>query len=105
MNIEAREVEYTKSVGKWNSKPVIEVGLKGGLFLLFCQKNGKMETIGSGPHRAVARHIAKRMSENEIEFTDLNKADFIEPVHFEHLLPYYEALTAEINEHMQGIVK
>lgn len=93
MQINEQEVEYKKRVGKWGAAPVIEVGLKGGLHLIFAAKGGKFETLGAGPHRAVARHIAKKKSDDKIEWTDLSKADYIEPEHFAFCLPPYEALT------------
>ncbi len=93
MQINEAEIEYKKRVGKWGASPVIEVGLKGGLHLIFAAKGGKFETLGAGPHRAVARHIAKKKSDDKIEWTDLSKADYIEPEHFAHVLPTYEALT------------
>jgi hypothetical protein len=93
MNIRPEEVETKSKVGKLDGNPVIEVGLKGGLHLVFVSRNGKIETLGAGPHRAVARFIAKKKTENKIEFTDLAKADHIEPAFFEHLLDKYEAMT------------
>jgi hypothetical protein len=93
MNIQENEVESRKKVGKLNGKPVIEIGLKGGLWLIFASRDGKMEAVGAGPHRAVARHIAKKRTDGEIEFNDLSKADYIPVAHFEWLLPRYEAET------------
>lgn len=102
MNIRPEEVEYKKKVGKVGDAPLIEVGLKGGLHLIFMAKNGKFETMGTGPHRAVARFIAGKKAEGKAEWTDLNKADHIEPAFFEHLLGKYEALTDEFRK-AQGI--
>ena len=93
MDIRSEEVAYRKKVGKLDGNPVIEVGLKGGLHLIFAAKHGKFETLGAGPHRAVARYIAKKKTEDKIEFTDLSKSDFIEPEHFADILPRYEAIT------------
>jgi hypothetical protein len=93
MDIRPEEVEYKKKVGKVGQNPLIEVGLKGGLHLIFMAKNGKFETMGTGPHRAVARFIAGKKAEGKAEWTDLNKADHIEPAYFQHLLPKYESLT------------
>lgn len=95
MEIRADEVEYKKKVGKLNGQAVIEVGLRGGLHLIFAQKGGKFETLGAGPHRAVARFIAKK-KEPSVEYTDLNKADWIDPAHFQNLLPKYEGLTDQL---------
>jgi hypothetical protein len=93
VNINPGEVEYKKKVGKVGENPLIEVGLKGGLHLIFMAKGGKFETMGAGPHRAVARFIAGKKCEGKAEWTDLNKADHIEPAFFEHLLPKYEGVT------------
>lgn len=93
VNIKPEEVEYKKKVGRLGNSHVIEVGLKGGLHLIFAARGGSFETLGAGPHRAVARYIAGKKSESKIEWSDLNKADHIEPAYFEHLLPKYEAMT------------
>lgn len=102
MDIRPEEVEYKKKVGKWGASPIIEVGLKGGLHLIFAAKGGKFETLGAGPHRAVARHIAKKRSGDQIEYTDLSKADHIEEAHFAHVLPKYEELTTALRDR-QGL--
>lgn len=97
MDIRAEEVAYTKRVGKLDGASVFEVGLKGGLHLICVSRAGKkFEPLGAGPHRAVARHIAKKKTENRIEFTDLSKADWIEPEHFADVLPQYEAMTGAL---------
>lgn len=97
MNINENEVESKKKVGKLNGAPVVEVGLRGGLWLIFAKTNGsKFEAVGAGPHRAVARHIAKKRTEGKIEFSDLSKADYVEPEHFEWCLGTYEAFTDEV---------
>jgi hypothetical protein len=97
MTLDPREVEYKKNVGKIGNNPLIEVGLKGGLHLIFMATGGRFETMGAGPHRAVARFIAgkkaKALDGGKAVWTDLNKADHIEPAYFEHLLPKYEAMT------------
>lgn len=96
MNIRASEVDYKKSIGSLNGRPVIEIGLKGGLHLVVCPKGNHVEYLGAGPHRAVARHMAKKHSP-DLKITDLTKSDHIEPEHFAHLIPYYEALTSQLD--------
>lgn len=102
MDIKPEEVEYRKKVGRVGNDPLIEVGLKGGLHLILKAKGSKFETMGTGPHRAVARFIAEKKSDEPVEWTDLNKADHIEPAFFEHLLGKYEALTDAFRE-AQGL--
>jgi hypothetical protein len=101
MDIKSEEVNYRKKVGTLDQSPVIEIGLKGGLHLIFAKKNGKFEALGAGPHRAVARFIAKKKTEDKIEWSDLAKADHIEPEHFQHLLPRYEAMTDALRARMK----
>lgn len=91
------QIAYRKKVGKLGTASVVEIGLIGGLHLIAkASPGGKAEILGAGPHRAVARHIALKRNP-EIEFTDLNKADHIEPQYFEDLLPRYETLTDEFH--------
>lgn len=92
MELREEEIAYKKKVGKLGAAAVIEVGLKGGLHLIFAARNGRFETLGAGPHRAVARFIAKKREE-KIEYTDLQKGDYVNPDHFSWLLPRYEAET------------
>ncbi len=90
------QIAYRKKVGKLGDAQVMEIGLIGGLHLIAkARPGGKTEILGAGPHRAVARHIAKKRNP-EIEFTELNKSDHIEPIFFENLLPRYEGLTDEL---------
>lgn len=97
MDITQQEVSYTKKIGKLDGSVVYEIGLKGGLCLVGVNRGGKrFDPLGAGPHRAVARHIAKKKTEGRIEWSDLNKADWIEPDHFADLLPAYEALTDQL---------
>lgn len=90
--ITSDQIQYRKKVGRLEGHPVFEVGLIGGLHIIGMAKAGRVETLGAGPHRAVARHIAMKRNP-KLEFTELNKSDHIEPEHFESLLPRYEALT------------
>lgn len=86
------QIAYRKKVGKLGNDTILEIGLIGGLHLIAKSSGGRAEILGAGPHRAVARHIAKKRNP-EIQFTELNKSDHIEPQYFEDLLPQYEALT------------
>ena len=93
MTIKPQEIIYKKKIGNWGKSPVLEVALKGGLTLIYAAKDGKMDPIGSGSHRAMARHIAKKKTNNELEITELEKSEYVNPEHFKEYLPYYEALT------------
>lgn len=92
MQIPADQISYKKRIGAVDSDPVWEVGLKGGLHLVVKAAGGKAETLGVGPHRAVARHIAKKR-EPKLTITELSKADHVEEKYIEHLIPKYEEVT------------
>lgn len=91
-NISSDQIAYKKKVGTLGKDAVIELATKGGLHLIVTVHNGKVETLGTGPHRAVARHIAKKR-ESSIQWSDLSKSDYVDEVHFASCLPKYEAIT------------
>ena len=94
MDINPNEIAYKKQVGELDGSPILEMGLKGGLSLIIHNKGrGNFTVISAGPHRSVSRHLAKKKTDDKIEWTDLSKADWVEVEHFSDLLPYYEALT------------
>jgi hypothetical protein len=78
-----------KKVGTWKGEPVFGIRTKGGLNLV---ADNKGKILGSGPHRAIARKIAEKNAEG-IKFNDLEKADWVDPAHYEWLLPKYIELT------------
>lgn len=94
MDIAADQISSKKRVGKIGTSPVLELATSGGLHLIVCARNGKAEVLGTGPHRAVARFIAKKR-ESKIEWTDLNKSDYVDPAFFQDILPQYEEQTNE----------
>jgi hypothetical protein len=96
------QIAYRKKIGKLGNDNIMEIGLIGGLHLIAkAGSSGKAEILGAGPHRAVARHIAKKRNP-EIQFTDLNKSDHIEPQYFEDLLPKYEGVTDQLDGRRLG---
>lgn len=98
MNIEAKQIsEKPKKVGILKGKPVFQLRTKGGLYLLVLQKGASYETLGTGPHRAVARHIATQ-HEPEVVWSDLSKSDHVDIEAFELILPKYQELTDALRE-------
>lgn len=95
MDIKKEHIASKKVVGKLDGKNVFELATTGGLHLIIADKNGKPEAIGTGPHRAVSRYIAEKRNP-EIQWTELSKADHIEPIFFQHLIPQYEELTDQL---------
>lgn len=92
MEITEKQLAWKKKIGRVGSNPVWEMATTGGLHLIAVNKSGKTEILGTGPHRAVARHIARKHCP-EMVITDLNKADHVEIDHFKFCLPQYMKLT------------
>ena len=93
-----------KKIGTCDGNDVYQVESKGGLFIVAkLRKEGGVEVLGLGPHPAVARHIAKAKHQDILWEQNLNKSEGIYTVDvpveaFKHLLPHYEALTAQYQE-------
>lgn len=94
MQIRPQEIDYKKDIGTLDGVPVIELGLKGGLHIVLTARGHKIDYLGVGPHRAVARFMAKKRRP-DIQITELSKADDVSPEHFQHLMPQYEAMLAQ----------
>lgn len=93
MDLTPKQIEQKpKKVGVLEGKPVYHLKTKGGLHLLVIQKASGYETLGTGPHRAVARHIAMT-HEPGIVWTELSKSDHVDPEAYELILPKYVAIT------------
>jgi hypothetical protein len=90
MDITPEHIAYKKRVGRIGHSPVIELATTGGLHLIVAARGGKSEVLGAGPHRAVARFIAKK-KEPDIMWTELSKSDWVPVEHFADILPEYEA--------------
>mgnify|MGYP000904811848 CR=1 FL=1 len=100
MNLTREQLQYHKKVGKLNGRPVFEIATKGGFHMIVAPKGTGYETLGTGPHRAVARHIAEK-TEKEILWTELSKSDWVDPADFADLIPKYEEVTRYIRS-VQG---
>lgn len=91
MHVRAQEIDYQKTIGSLNGRPVIEIGTKGGYHIICSPSGRKVDYLGVGPHRRVARFMAKKRAP-DLKITELEKSDDIDPVHFQHLMPQYEAM-------------
>ncbi len=86
LNGKPKEVGVTSEGDK-----VFHIVTKGGFNLIVSSKKGKrFEVLGTAPHKAIAKHIAKRHA--DITWTELEKS-VVDPATFQHLLPKYEAIT------------
>ena len=102
MNIDSKQIdEKPKKVGNLHGKPVFHLRTKGGLHILVMQKASGYETLGTGPHRAVARHIASKY-EPDIVWSELSKSDHVDPEAYAMILPKYEEITEALRAIVQG---
>lgn len=95
--IASNQISYKKRIGSLDNAPVYEVGLIGGLFLVVKPKGSSFETLGAGSHKAVARHLAKKLHP-KMEVTELSKSEWIDPSTFQHQLPKYENIVNQLND-------
>jgi hypothetical protein len=96
MNITANHIESKRTIGTLKGRAVVEITTTGGLTLIVTPKGTGVETLGAGPHRAVARHIMKKRFP-DVVFTALEKSEDVAIEHFEDVLPQCEALTDHCN--------
>lgn len=97
MDISDKHIAFKKKIGKVKNNPVFHLKTSGGLSLILMTKNGKVETLGSGSHVAVARFIAEQ-HEPDIEWTELSKSEELDIKAFASVIPEYEALTGRIRD-------
>jgi hypothetical protein len=97
MQIQPQEIDYTEKIGTTeDGYPITEIGLKGGLHIVCSRRGPKIDYLGVGPHRAVARYLAKKRQPG-IRLTALAKSEWVDPSTFAHLVPQYEAITNAFN--------
>ena len=93
MDISKKQLAYKpKKVGELNGTSIMELSTKGGLHLIVKAQGSGFSTLGTGPHRAVARHIAEG-KEPDIVWTELSKSDHLDYEVMAPLLPKYLELT------------
>lgn len=95
MQIPASQVVYKRKIGEVDGDDVIEIATKGGLHLAVRKGATKVEVLGTGPHRSVSRHLAKKKAPRLV-ITDLAKGDHWPIETFSHLIPKYEVVTDRI---------
>lgn len=97
MNISKEHIDYRKQIGKIKKSGAAahEVRTTGGLYLVVVQDGNKLKTLGSGPHRGVARYIAEK-NEPDLLITDLSKSDSLDPATMLRLLPIFYEITERI---------
>jgi hypothetical protein len=92
MVIDAKQLDGpSRRIGTMKGEPIMESRTKGGWHII--SRHGM--PIGAGPHRAVARVIAKKRSP-DIVYDDLAKGNWVDPVSIAWLLPKWEGITDQL---------
>jgi hypothetical protein len=74
-------------IGTKGSQPVMECETKGGLHLVMAvKKNGDIQTVGVGPHKAIARFMATK-DHPDIKITSLEKSESLSKTEIVGALP------------------
>ncbi len=101
MNIDVKQVSKpARRIGRTSDgDDVFETTLKGGLVVVEATnaKTGRKKALGLGPHRALARHVAK-MQEPGLQLTELSKSEAVGPEYWAHLIPDCVSLVLRFQE-------
>ena len=90
-----------QKIGTLDGDPVYEIVTTGGLNLVSVTRHGKVEMLGVGPHKAIARFLAQK-KEPDLVYTSLTKADYVPVEEFPELIAKYEQLTDDFRR-VQGL--
>jgi hypothetical protein len=102
MNIQECHIATKKRIGTLHGQPVVEILLKGGLNLVTTLKDGKPKTIGAGPHRAVARWMARK-NEPDIAMTELSKDEQVSVTGCLSVEQEYQTICDNWNRMFEGL--
>ena len=93
LNIQPQEIiGRPKEIGHLDGNPVFQISLKGGLYIIATPNKSGVKILGTGPHRVVAKHVAKKLNPHLV-ITELMKSEEIEIIYFDRLIPFYSDLT------------
>jgi hypothetical protein len=99
MHVASNQLKFQpKAIGQMGPNVVLESETKGGLFIVSAAgKNGQLQTLGVGPHRAVARYMAQK-DHPAVKITELSKSEVLSKAEIEQMLPKAYELLAKIKE-------
>jgi len=89
------EISSRKQIGALNGAPVFELMTSGGYHIVVAIKKDKIDQLGVGPRRAVARFLARKANP-ELVINALAKSEQLDIADFEHVLPYWEEFLVQL---------
>ena len=93
--IPSDQIKSREVVGDLDGDKVVHLAYVGGLNAIVRVSNGHSKPLAFGSHPAVARHLPKKQAPS-IKWTSLRKSDHYPLEAFQHLLPRWEAITAQL---------
>ena len=99
MNVDLKQMAtHPRRIGRTaEGEDVFEMVTKGGLVVIEADgKNGRKRTLGLGPHRALARHVARQQARG-LELNELSKSEAVGAEYWAHLIPDCMSLLARFN--------
>lgn len=100
MDVEEKDIEKKKEIGKLGNSKVFLLTTSGGWNMVVAANEGKQEILALAPHPAVGRYIAQKRCP-DITYTELSKAEEIEPRHFAFCVDKYEKLTDVVKKKLK----
>jgi len=95
MQVRPGEIASRRQIGNLNGAPVFELRTSGGYHVVVCVKKDKVDQLGVGPRRAVARFLAKK-GNPELVISALDKSEQLDIADFEHVLPFWSDFLAQL---------
>lgn len=97
-NISSVQIQNKEQIGELNGQDVYEIVTKGGLYLdVVLKKDGKLNVLSTGSHKAIARHIAQKDNPS-LKITKLTKSESLPKSILEANLQEFIALTKTLQE-------
>lgn len=88
------QIVRREQVGTLDGDPVLAVSYIGGLHVVAAVRKNRTDTIAIGPHRAIAKFLAKK-AKPSIVWTGLSKSDDYPYAAYAHLVPKWDAISTE----------
>lgn len=99
--IPADQIKSREVVGDLDGDKVVHLAYVGGLNAIVQVSQGHTKPLAFGSHVAVAKHLAKKQAPS-IKWTGLRKSDEYPLSSYEHLLPRWEAISAQLRARSEG---
>lgn len=88
--------ERPRKIGLSKGRDVYHLRTKGGFHVIAAVRGRQMETLGTGPLKAVAKFVAEK--QDQIEWTELNKSDDPRLEDVAELVERYSEITTEVRK-------